>query len=139
MNGIAHVFDVREDPDPSQFDHLVIGGSIRSNMIPEPLKSYLEKNREKIRNKTRGLFAVCGNMRNPVGEEQYKLFIEDQLSILTGAGKVPSRVFLGRITWGLMDPETRNMMKKFPGIEEYDNLKRTDCMAFGREILNSIS
>ncbi len=138
MDGIAHVFDVREDPDPSKFDHLVIGGSIRNNMIPDLLRAYLEKNRGVIGNKIRGLFAVCGNMRNPVGDEQYKAFIDNQLSVLSGAGKVPSRVFLGRITWGLMDPETRKMMKNFPGIEEYDNLKRAECMSFGREILTFI-
>lgn len=138
MDGIAHVYDVREDPDPSKFDHLIIGGSIRGNLIPDLLRAYLEKNRAIIGDKIRGLFAVCGNMRNAVGEEQYNAFIKDQLSILSGAGKVPSRVFLGRITWGLMDPETRKMMKNFPGMEEYDNLKRADCMAFGREILTFI-
>jgi menaquinone-dependent protoporphyrinogen IX oxidase len=29
MDGIANVFDVRENPDLSKYDHVVIGGAIR--------------------------------------------------------------------------------------------------------------
>ena len=43
-----------------------------------------------------------------------------------------------------MDPENRKMMEemypKFAGkpLEDYDLLKRTDCLAFGKEILAGI-
>ncbi|HNR41852.1 MAG TPA: flavodoxin domain-containing protein [Bacteroidales bacterium] len=139
MDGIANVFDVREDPDISGYDHLIIGGSIRQNKVPGQLENFLEKNRAAVSGKVRGLFAVCGNMRQPVGNEQYRTFIQDYLAPLSGAGQVPSRIFLGRITWGLMEPEVCEMMKKIPGMEEYDNLKRPECMAFGREILDAIN
>jgi len=139
MDGIANVFDVHENPDLSVYEHIVIGGSIRSNKVSDLLQEYLEKNRIVIRNKVRGLFTVCGNMRQPVSGEQYKDFIDDHLALLTGAEKVPSRVFLGRITWGLMEPDVREMMQKIPGMEEYDNLKRQECMEFGREILRSVN
>jgi hypothetical protein len=137
MDGIANVFDVREDPDLSSYDHLIIGGSIRSNQIHDGLKQYLEKNREIIEGKVRGLFAVCGNMMQPVGEEQHSAFIDYQLSTFTGAFDVPSKVFLGRITWGLMEPEVRKRMQAIPNMIEYDNLNRKDCLAFGRTILEA--
>ena len=35
----------------------------------------------------------------------------------------------------LLEPEVREMMSQF---EDYDNLKRADCMALGEEILDSI-
>jgi hypothetical protein len=135
MDGIANVFDVRENPDLSKFDHLVIGGSVRSNEIHGGLKEYLEKNREVVEGKVRGLFAVCGNMMQPVGEEQKSAFIDYQLSTWTGAFNVPSKVFLGRITWGLMEPDVRERMQSYPNMVEYDNLNRKDCLAFGRQIV----
>ncbi len=49
-----------------------------------------------------------------------------------------NKVFLGRITWGLMEPEIRKQMKSIPNMEEYDNLKRIECMAFGQEILKNM-
>lgn len=138
MDGIANVFDVRENPDLSGYDHIVVGGSIRGNKFPDLLVEYLEKHREVIKDKVRGLFAVCGNMMQPVGPEQYSGFIDYQLSVLTGAGKVPAKVFLGRITWGLMEPDVRERMKAIPNMFEYDNLKRSECMEFGREVRDSV-
>ncbi len=138
MDGIANVFDVRENPDLSKYKYLVIGGSIRSGETSKELQQYLTKHKETLQGKVKGLFAVCGNMRRPITNEQYTMYIDNHLSKLTGVNKVPSRVFLGRITWGLMEPEIREQMKSFPNMEEYDNLKRSDCMDFGKEILKSI-
>jgi hypothetical protein len=50
----------------------------------------------------------------------------------------------GRITKSLLDPESRKMKEemypKFAGkpLEDYDLLKRTDCLAFGKEVLAGI-
>jgi menaquinone-dependent protoporphyrinogen IX oxidase len=134
MDGIAQVYDVREEPDLSGYDHVVIGSAIRSNEVHPLIKQYLEKNKSVIEGKVRGLFTVCGNMMQPVDEEQYTAFIDYQLSIQTGAYNVPAKVFLGRITWGLMEPDVRERMQQIPGMVEYDNLKRPECMAFGREV-----
>jgi hypothetical protein len=43
---------------------------------------------------------------------------------------VPSKVFLGRITKSLMDPETAQIMA---GFEDYDNLNRSDCRLLVRK------
>jgi hypothetical protein len=57
---------------------------------------------------------------------------------------VPSKVFNGRITKALLDAENRKMMEdmypKFAGkaLADYELLKRSDCLTFGREILASI-
>jgi len=138
MDGIANVFDVRENPDLSQYDHVVIGGAIRSNVTSQELQDYLKKNRDILKNKIRGYFAVCGNMMRPVGPEQTKLLIDNHLALLTGVGNVPSKVLLGRITYGLMEPEVRKQMEGFK-MPEYDNLKRSECMEFGKELLKTAS
>ncbi len=138
MNGIADVFDVRENPDLSKYKYIIVGGSIRGGETSKELQEYLTKHKEIIKNKIKGLFAVCGNMRQPVTPEQYKKFFDNHLIKLTEAANAPSKVFLGRITWGLMEPDVRKQMMSFPGMEEYDNLKRGECMEFGREILLSM-
>lgn len=132
MGGIANVFDVRENPDLSGFDHIIIGGSIRSSVTRQELQDYIKKNKEFLKGKVRGLFAVCGNMGNPVGPQQTTMFIDNHLAKLCEVSNPPSRVFLGRITKSLMDPQTAAMMAS---MADYDNLKRADCMSFGREVL----
>jgi hypothetical protein len=132
MGGIADVFDVRENADLRAFDHLIIGSAIRWSKATTELEQYLEKNRSWIKEKVRGIYTVCGNMQKPVTPEVVKTQITDYLAPLCGVKDVPGRVFLGRITPGLLAPDVREQMKK---MGEYDNLKRPECMAFGKEIL----
>ncbi len=144
MGGIADVFDVRENPDLRGFDHIVIGGSIRSGVTRKELQDYIAKNKESLKKKVRGLFAVCGNGERPVGPQQTTMLIDNHLAKLCEVSNIPSKVFNGRITKSLLDPETRKMMEemypKLAGkpLEDYDLLKRTDCLAFGKEVLAGI-
>ena len=136
MGGIADVFDARENPDLKGFDHIVIGGSIQSMVTPKELQDYVTKNKGWLQPKVRGLFAVCGNGERPVGPEQTTMFIDNHLAKLCE---------VGNITKSLMEPEVAKMMEEmYPQmvgkpLEDYDLLKRTDCMAFGKEVLNSIA
>jgi menaquinone-dependent protoporphyrinogen IX oxidase len=132
MGGIADVFDVRENPNLSQFDHIVIGGSIRMSVTSTELQEFIKQNKPALKEKVRGLFAVCGNMKRPVGPEQTVALIDNHLTKLCDVSNVPSKVFLGRVTKSLMDKQTASMMGS---MEDYDNLKRAECMAFGLEIL----
>jgi menaquinone-dependent protoporphyrinogen IX oxidase len=138
MNGIANVFDVRENPDLSKYDHIIIGGSIRNGQTPAQLQEYIMKNKDLLKVKIRGLYVVCGNRMQPVGPELKTALIDNHLAKICGNINVPSKVFLGRITLGLMDTESRNMMERMK-MAEYDNLKRADCLDFGKEILTKIT
>jgi hypothetical protein len=138
MDGTANVFDVRENPDLAKYKNIIIGGSIRSGVTSKELQDYLTSHKEILGGKIRGLFAVCGNMKQPVTQELYPRYFDNHLTKLSGAGKVPSKIFLGRITWGLMEPAVRDQMKSMPGVDEYDNLKRSECMEFGKEIMKSV-
>lgn len=135
MNGIANVFDVRELPDLSKYDHVVVGGAIRSGRVSQEMQEYLTKNQAILKPRLRGYFAVCGNMMQPVTPEVTARLIDKHLAVICGVTDIPSKVFLGRITFGLMEPDVRGQMEKMPGMREYDNLKREECMAFGKEIL----
>ncbi len=135
LGGIADVFDVRENPDLRKFDHFIIGSAIRMAKGTPELEAYLEKNRQLIGSKVRGLYTVCGNMRQPVTPEVTKQQITDYLAPLCGTKDAIGRVFLGRVTPKLLPPDIREQMSM---MGEYDNLKRSDCMAFGSEILSRI-
>jgi len=135
MGGIAQVFDVRENPNLSQYEHIVVGGSIRAGKVSDELQSYLAKNKEMLKPKIRGLFAVCGNMMRPVEPPQKAELIDKHLAVLCGVKDLPSQVFLGRVTYSLMDEESRKMLQGF-NMPEYDNLKRAECMDFGKQMLS---
>ncbi len=138
MDGIAQVFDVRENPDLSAYKHIVIGGGIRSQKVSEELQQYITRNKGMLSGKVRGFFAVCGNRMQPVTPEITKELIDDHLAVLCDVKtKVPSKVFLGRVTYGLMDEASRKMLQGF-NMPEYDNLKRPECMEFGKEVLASV-
>jgi menaquinone-dependent protoporphyrinogen IX oxidase len=144
MGGIADVFDVRENPDLTKFDHIVIGGSIRSGATRKELQDYIAKNRGTLKTRIRALFAVCGNGEKPVGPAQKAALIDNHLAKLCEVSNIPSKVFNGRITKALLDPENRKRMEdmypQFAGktLEDYDLLKRSDCLAFGKEVLAGI-
>ena len=137
MDGIANVFDVRENPDLSSYDNVIVGGAIRSGVISQELQDFLAKNMDMLKSKIRGYFAVCGNMMKPVTPETTTLLIDNHLAKICGVTGVPAKVFLGRITYGLMEPDVRKQMQSFK-MPEYDNLKRSECMEFGREVLTQV-
>lgn len=134
MGGIADVYDVRENPDLSKFDHVVVGGSIRYYKTSQRLQDYLAKNKNILKNKIRGFWCVCGNMKKPTGPAQVKRYIDDHLSVITGVSGVPAKVFNGRITLRLLKPKYKEMMKN---MGDYDMMTRTDFLAFGKKIFDS--
>ncbi len=137
MGGIADVFDVRENPDPSKYDHIVVGGSIRSGKVSQEMQDYLAKNKETLKERIRGFFCVQGNMKKPTGPENVKQLIDGHLSVMTGVTGVPGRCFNGRITLSLLEPKEFKMMSEM-GMQDYDLMKRSDFMEFGKEILASV-
>ena len=136
MGGIADVYDVRENPDLKTFDHVVVGGSIRSGRVSQELQDYLTTHKDLLKDKIRGLFCVCGNRMQPTGPEQVKQLIDNHLSQITGVSGVPAKVFNGRITIALVEPQYVNMVKSYG---DYDFMKRADFLEFGKTILASAS
>jgi len=138
MGGIADVFDLRENPDLKGFDHMVIGSSIRGWKIAPEMAAYLEKNKDWIKDKIRGYYIICGNMRRPVEPAQKKAYIDDQLAKITGVNNVPGKVFLGRITRALLDPQSVQMFDRM-NMPDYDVMNRADFLVYGKTILESIT
>lgn len=140
MGGIAAVFDARQDPDLSPFDHIVVGSAIQNGVGPQVLLSFIEKNMAKIEGKVRGLFAVCGNLQKMPGPDNVRELIDDYLAIQCKAGPVPKQVFGGRVTKAIWSEADFKLVQelyvrlKMPPLQDYDNLRRPDCLKFGAEI-----
>src|SRR4030042_461459 len=137
MGGIADVFDVRENPDLKGFDHIVVGGSIRMGKTRQELIDYMEKNRGWMKDRVRGVFAVCG-YREGYMEQKKTDYVDNHIARICGVSNVPSSLFPGRSTAALLEPEIREGMGKRGPMKDSDDLKRFDCMAFGKEIFASI-
>jgi menaquinone-dependent protoporphyrinogen IX oxidase len=136
LGAIADVFDVREQPDLRDCDHIVLGSSIRSGRIHPLLEQYIAQKQGWLKDKVRGLWAVCNNMGQPPGPQQKADFLDNQLARLCGVANVPGKVFAGRVTKDLLEPDALAIMRSFP---DTDNLKRADCLAFGKEVLASVN
>ncbi|MDZ7260629.1 MAG: flavodoxin domain-containing protein [candidate division KSB1 bacterium] len=136
MGGIAEVFDIREQADLKRFDHIVIGSAIRGMKIHPLLQEYIEKNKAWLSPKVRGLYIVCGNMAKPVGEKQKEQYIDNHLAQLLGVKDVPAKAFDGRMTKILLEDQERKLIESLGLPLDWDNLKRSDCLEFGKIILN---
>jgi len=148
MNRIADVFDIREKPDLMNYDYIIIGSAIRSWQSHPDLQVYIKENKDWLKNKIRGFFAVCGNYGRAVEQQQTTMFIDNHLAKLCEVTGVPSRVFNGRITKSLWEPELVAELKKqaqplpddpekkprptLLDMPDYDKLSRWYCMDFGK-------
>ena len=138
MGGIADIFDSRENPDLSSFDHIAVGSGMYLGKIDQPLEAYLGRNAPLICKRIRALFIVCGAGDNPKAQK----FVD----VLANSCQVrPSliRMFPGRITKRLLNKEDYKVeedvfKRRNAPFEDYDDLKRSDCLKFGEEILNKI-
>lgn len=137
MGGIADVFDVRENPALEGYDHLVVGGSIRMGKTRQELIDYMERNQGWLKNKVRGVFAVC-TIRPGTLEQKTRDYLDEHIAKLCGVNDIPSTLFPGRMTAALLEPEMRASMGQRGAVEDTDDLKRSDCMAFGKEVLDAV-
>jgi len=142
MGAIADVFDVRRPPtNLAEYNNLVIGSAIMGFAILPEMKKFLEDNAAAIKGKIRGLFVVCGNLRNMPGDAQVKQYIDDMLAPAAGVTSgVPRAAFGGRITKAIWEPaEYKANMDTYASMkvstDDLDNLKRDDCMKLGADIL----
>jgi menaquinone-dependent protoporphyrinogen IX oxidase len=144
MGMIANVFDIREKPDLGGYDFLVLGSSIQWGKISPELQQYLEVNKGTLKGKIKGLYAVCGNLGKTPGPKQHENYIEKHLAVICEADKVPSKVFGGRMTSGMLTEQDSRALKEagikynLDFMKNYDNLSRKECMEFGKSVMECV-
>jgi menaquinone-dependent protoporphyrinogen IX oxidase len=135
MGQIAEVFDVRENPDLTSFDRIVVGSGIYSGKIDKNLEAYLSKNAARFSGRTKALFVVCGGGDSPRAQAYI-----DALAKSCMAKPSITKIFSGRLTIKLLNSEDNKIeedvaKRRNQPYEDYDSLRRTDCLKFGEEIL----
>ena len=137
MGGIADAFDARENPELSPFECIVVGSGIYRGKIDTNLADYLTKNASLISNRIRALFIVCGAGDIPRAQP----FLE---GLIKACQTKPAilKTFPGRITKRLLNEEDDKIeeevfKRRNESYEDYDRLKRNDCLKFGEEILKT--
>jgi len=137
MGAIAQVYDAREKPDLSGYDHLVIGTGIYGGRAAPALEEYLSQCAPKLAARVRALFVVCG--QGPEGLKPYGTM----LKALAKAEPPLIKAFSGRVTLNLFEPDVYKRMQEFyqksnrPWADS-DSLSRPECLQFGREILAAV-
>ena len=112
--------------------------------LPKSCRTTSQRIRQSSKAKFEGCSPSAATEKSQSAPLRKPCDIDNHLAKLTESANVPSKVFNGRITKALIDPENRKRMEDmyptFAGkpLEDYDLLKRSDCLAFGREILAGI-
>ena len=138
MGGIADAFDARENPDLSSFEYIAVGSGIYRGKIDTYLEDYLGKNSSLISNRIKALFVVCGAGDSP----RAQAFV-DVLAKACQTRPPLIKIFSGRITKKLLNEEDYKIeeevfKRRNEPYEDYDRLKRSDCLKFGEEILGKV-
>jgi len=136
MGGIADVFDARENPNLSSFEAIIVGSGIYRGKIDMHLEDYLTKNSSLISSRIKALFVVCGAGDSP----RAQAFV-DVLAKSCQTKPVLIKIFSGRVTKRLLNEEDYKVeeevfKRRNEPFEDYDRLKRSDCLKFGEEILS---
>jgi len=125
MGGIAGVIDVATAPQIADYDYIVIGGWINASILDSNAKTFITTNKAALKSKIMGLFTLCGNGGVAVGQKEITKSLTNQIVALTGVTDKPAKLFNGR-----SDPACNGL-----GMT-YDLLKKEDCVAFGKLIID---
>ena len=134
MGGIAEIFDARETPDLLSFESIVVGSGIYKGKIDTHLAEFLTKTASSFSKRIKALFVVCGAGDSPRAQP----YVEGLVKACQA--KPPLlKIFAGRITKRLLNEEDYKIeeevfKRRNEPYEDYDRLKRSDCLKFGEEI-----
>ncbi len=116
--------EITSDINLSEFDTIIIGGSIHAGMINRKIKKFIEKNRNTLLNKKIGLFLCCLFD----GEKALQQFQDAYPEILRNKA-VAHGLFGGELDFDKMNFFEKTIVKKVANIEEsvskinYQNIK----------------
>ena len=99
------------------------------------MKAILQGNAASISNRIKALFVVCGSGGTPRAQAYV-----DALAKFCQASPSLTKTFPGRVTKRLLNKEDYKVeeevfKRRNQPFEDYDYLKRSDCLKFGEEIL----
>ena len=120
-----------KDIDLTQYNIIILGGSIHAGMINKSLKRFIDRNLEQLTKKTIGLFLCCMEEGEKAEEQFSNAFPEELRKISKAKG-----FFGGAFDFEKMNFFEKAIIKKIANIEEsYSKINNTNISAFASEIL----
>jgi flavodoxin len=126
LGEIADVVDVTTDPSVDDYEFLIIGGWISGGNLIKDVENFVTDNKDALKDKIAGLFTVCGNGGNPVGNSQIQSLLTEQIVKFSGVSDKPAKLFNGK-----SDPACNGLTF------EYDLLDEGISVEFGESILST--
>ncbi|HZL09269.1 MAG TPA: flavodoxin domain-containing protein [Prolixibacteraceae bacterium] len=115
LSGEITTIDIRNHPSPplTEFDRIIIGGSIHAGQIQKRIKNFCTSNIEMLNNKEIGLFICC--MYEPeIAREQIKNAFPEELHQMAKT----EAIFGGEFNFDKMNFIEKMLVKKIAGVRE---------------------
>lgn len=129
----AQLFNLKKDKnfDVSQFDGIIVGGSIHAGQIQKKVKQFIEKYTQELLQKRLGLFLCC--MHENEAKNQFNTAFPEILRAHAQSKKIMGGEFL----FEKMNFVEKALVKKIAGVKEsVSKINHNEIEAFVEEIKN---
>ena len=115
LDGRVMSVDLKKDsnPDPGNYDNVIVGGSIHAGHIQKSVRRYLEGRSALLKTKKLGIFLCCMEEGEKAEKEFKDSFPEDLVAHAAAVG-----VFGGEFDFAKMNFLEKAMVKKAAGVTE---------------------
>lgn len=127
----TEVFNLNKvkDVDLSEFDKVILGGSIHAGTIQKKVKSFYEKHMSELGQKQLGLFLSC--LEEDKAQDQFNTAFPESLRLHSRSNKLTG----GEVIFERMNFIEKFMMRKIGGISEsVSKLKHDQIVELAKEM-----
>jgi menaquinone-dependent protoporphyrinogen oxidase len=113
LNGRVMSVDLKKDanPDPRNYDHVIVGGSIHAGHIQKSVRRYVEGRAALLKSKKLGIFLCCMEEGEKAAKEFKESYPEDLVAHAAATG-----IFGGEFDFTKMNFLEKAMVKKAAGV-----------------------
>jgi len=129
----AQRFNLKKDKnfDVSQFDRIIVGGSIHAGQIQKRVKQFLEKHAPELLQRKLGLFLCC--MHEDEAENQFNRAFPEDLR----AHAISNKIMGGEFLFEKMNFVEKALIKKIAGVQEsVSKIDENEVEQFIKELKN---
>jgi len=129
----AQLFNLKKNKkfDVSQFDQIIVGGSIHAGQVQKKVKHFLEKNTPELLKKRLGLFLCC--MHEDEAVNQFNREFPEKLR----SHAISKKIMGGEFLFEKMNFVEKALIKKIAGVKEsVSKINHNEIEAFVKEIKN---
>jgi menaquinone-dependent protoporphyrinogen oxidase len=113
LNGRVMSVDLKKDsnPDPGNYDHVIVGGSIHAGHLQKSVRRYVEGRASLLKSKKLGIFLCCMEEGDKAEKEFKDSYPEDLVAHAAATG-----IFGGEFDFAKMNFLEKAMVRKAAGV-----------------------